>query len=82
MSTRYMTMTMFQVFLLALLMGLLAAGLVVLNSMWRDYNLLPQVIVNPAGECIKVVNLENGHAFTCPDRDVLLRRYRVVTPKN
>lgn len=79
---RFVTLTTFQLFLLTLFIGLIAGGLVVLNSTWRDYNLLPQVMVNPANECIKVVNFENGHAFTCNDRDVLLRRYRVVSTTN
>lgn len=76
--TRYTTLTNFQLFVLAIITGLIAGGLVLAHSMYTSYNLLPQVQFAPGGQCLKVLNFENGHAFTCPDVDVLLRRYRKV----
>jgi len=76
--TRYTTLTNFQLFLLALITGLIAGGLGLAQSMYREYTLLPEVTLDRAGQCVKVTNFENGHAFACPDVDVLLRRYRKV----
>lgn len=75
---RYVNLTHFQLFLLALITGAIAGGIVLAHSMYRDISLLPQVVTTPGGECVKVVNFENGHAFTCPDVNVLLRRYRTT----
>jgi hypothetical protein len=77
--TRYTNLTNFQLFLLALLTGLIAAALVLAATKYEELKLLPEVTVSPTGQCIKVTNFENGHAFACPDVDVLLRRYRKVT---
>jgi len=76
---RYTTLSSVQLFLLALLMSLSTAVLVSINTWYQETRLLPEVHVDKAGACIKVVNFENGHAFNCNDVDVLLRRYRKVT---
>jgi hypothetical protein len=76
---KYTTLTNAQLFLLAILTGLIAAGTLLVYRVYSDYRLLPQVHQTPSGECIKVVNFENGHAFGCPDVNVLLRRYRTTT---
>jgi hypothetical protein len=73
---RYTVISNVQLFLLAILIGLFSASAVVLNSMYLSYKLLPQVITDKSGQCVKVVNFENGHAFTCQDVDVVLRQYR------
>ena len=75
---RYVNLTSFQLFLMTLLMGLIAAAFSIGAGMYREYRLLPEVVRNSAGECVKVVNYENGHAFNCTDVNVLLRRYRVA----
>ena len=47
---------------------------VIYYSVWR---LLPEVYISTDdGKCVKVVNFDNGHAFTCNDVDVILRRYK------
>lgn len=43
-----------------------------------DFLHLPEVHVNAKNECVKVVNYKNGDGYTCQDKDVVLRRYRVV----
>ncbi len=75
---RYTTLTNVQLFIFAILTGLIAGGLIMVHSLYRDYVLLPEVTVDSSGVCVKVTNFENGHAFSCPDKDVLLRRYRKV----
>ena len=44
--------------------------------LFMDYRTLPTVFKDPAGACLKVENVENGHAFNCNDVDVVLRRYK------
>lgn len=78
--TRFINLTSLQLLILAVLMSLLVSTLVALNSWYMDYRLLPEVHVDGAGACTKVVNFENGHAFNCNDVNVILRRYRTVTP--
>ena len=43
-----------------------------------NYFELPSVYVGPDGKCVKVVNYKNGDAYACQDRDVVLRKYRLV----
>jgi hypothetical protein len=76
---RYTTLSTVQLLLLALVMSVLVAVLVSINSWYQDFHLLPEVHTDKAGACVKVVNYENGHAFNCNDVNVLLRRYRKVT---
>lgn len=76
---RYTNLNHVQLFVLALLVGLISGGIVVAVKKYEELKLLPIVTVSPTGECIKVTNFENGHAFTCQDRDILLRKYRKDT---
>ncbi len=73
------TVTTKQLTLAAVLMSILTASLIGINNYVNQYLLLPEVHVSKTDDkCVKVVNYENGHAFTCNDVDVLLRRYRKV----
>jgi hypothetical protein len=76
---RYTTLSAIQLLLLSIVMSILVALLLAINTWYLDFRLLPEVHVDKAGACIKVVNFENGHAFNCQDVNVLLRRYRTVT---
>lgn len=78
---RYATLSTAQLLLMTALMSLLTALVVAINTLYLDLRLLPEVHVDATGVCVKVVNYENGHAFNCQDLDVLLRRYRIVTPQ-
>lgn len=69
----------YQLLGLAIVISVLVSLLQAINSSYREYRLLPEVHVDKAGACIKVINFENGHAFGCQDVNVLLRRYRTVT---
>lgn len=77
---KFVTLSSIQLAVMTFLMALLAAILVSINMWYLDTRLLPEVHVDAAGQCIKVVNFENGHAFSCNDVNVTLRRYRTVTP--
>lgn len=39
---------------------------------------LPQVFVDVENKCVKVVNYKNGDAYTCQDKDVVLRKYHLI----
>lgn len=62
---------------LALLISIFSAALCTINMVYFDTRHLPVVHLDKNGDCIKVDNYENGHAFNCQDVNVLLRRYRV-----
>ena len=65
-----------QLIFASVLMGLIAGLITVSYLIWQDYRTLPIVTKTRAGQCIKVVNFVNGHAFACSDVDVVLRQYR------
>jgi len=73
---RFVTLTQLQLFIFSIIVGLISGGLVIGFMKVEDNKLLPVVTFTTNGQCVKVVNFENGHAFGCPDVDVLLRRYR------
>lgn len=73
---RYSIVSNVQLFCCSILIGLFSASAVALFNMYTSYKMLPQVVTDKAGQCLKVVNFENGHAFTCQDVDVVLRQYR------
>lgn len=68
-----------QLLVLSILVSVLVSAALALNTWYLDYRLLPEVHVDGAGACVKVVNFENGHAFNCNDVNVVLRRYRTAT---
>lgn len=73
------TITTKQLILFSLLISVIVSALIGINNYFNQYRLLPEVHVSVADDkCVKVVNFENGHAFTCNDVDVILRRYRKV----
>ena len=76
---KYTVMSNLQLAIMTLLMSILTALLVSINSWYMTFSQLPKVHIDASGACIKVENFANGHAFTCNDVDVLLRRYRKST---
>ena len=76
---KFATLSNFQLFTMTLLMAIITALLVCINTWYMTFILLPKVHVDAAGACVKVENFENGHAFNCNDVDVLLRQYRKST---
>ncbi len=43
-----------------------------------NYSELPEVYIDGAGQCTKVVNFKNGDGYTCQDKDVTLRKYHLI----
>lgn len=76
---KFATLSNLQLFFMTLLMAIITALLISVNTWYMTFILLPKVHVDVAGACVKVENFENGHAFNCNDVDVLLRRYRKST---
>ena len=74
---KYTLLSNVQLLIMTVLIGLISATAVTVMNMYLEYRMLPVVSKTADGSCIKVVNFENGHAFGCPDVNVLLRQYRV-----
>ena len=79
--SRYTTLSSWQLIFLVIMMSILTAVLVSINTWYMDYRTLPIVHKDKAGACLKVENLENGHAFNCNDVDVTLRHYKLPNEK-
>ena len=75
---KYTTLSTTQLILLALVISILSALLVSVNSWYIIWTQLPVVHLDKTSACVKVDNFENGHAFNCNDVDVMLRRYRKI----
>ena len=73
---KFTTLSSLQLLTLTVVMSILTALLVSVNSWYLLWSQLPVVHVDKANACVKVDNFENGHAFNCNDVGVLLRRYR------
>lgn len=43
-----------------------------------DYFNQPEVYLDGAGKCIKVINFRNGDGYSCQDVNVTLRKYTTV----
>lgn len=76
---RFMNVTAPQLLMLALVISIISGVTSAAASFYMDYRVLPIVYTDAGGACIKVENIENGHAFNCNDVDVTLRRYRSPT---
>lgn len=77
---KYAVLTQPQLLFMTIVGSVIVGGIVCCFSLFMDYRTLPVVNYDKTGACVSVQNYENGHAFNCTDVDVLLRRYRIVTP--
>lgn len=75
---KYSIVSHLQLGIATILMSIMIAVLVSINSWYMTYSMLPKVHFASDGSCVKVENFENGHAFNCNDVGVLLRQYRSV----
>ena len=48
------------------------------GSVVVSYLEIPEIHTSADGHCIKVVNFRNGDGYTCQDKDVVLRKYKLV----
>ena len=77
-TINYYQVTGFQLFFTAIVVGVISAALITINTIGMEYLQLPEVHIGANGTCALVTNYKNGDAFTCNDVDVVLRKYRIV----
>jgi hypothetical protein len=75
-TVKYYQVSNFQLFWMSILIGIIAAALITINIMTKDYLMLPTVIVDRDDKCASVVNYKNGDAYTCADVGTILRHFR------
>jgi len=75
-TAKYYQVSNLQLFMMAITTGVIAAALITINIMVKEYLLLPVVITDPADKCALVINYKNGDAYTCADVGIILRNYR------
>lgn len=74
---KYTQASNLQFTLMAALIAVIITVLNVAASFYLDTRNLPLVTNDTKGACVRVLNVENGHAFTCNDINITLRRYRI-----
>lgn len=74
--SKFYQVSAIQLFLMAILTGVVAGGLVTINIFVKDYYQTPEVVMSKDEQCINVLNYKNGDAYTCTDVGVILRSYR------
>lgn len=77
---KYYQVSNSQLFIMAVLTGIIAAALSVINTSVKEYLQLPVVNVSSDDKCVSVSSFKNSEAFTCADVGTILRNYR--TSKN
>lgn len=75
-ATKYYQVSNAQLFIMALLIGVIAGALITINNGVKEYLQLP-LVTTADDKCVSVVNYKNGEAFTCSDVGTILRNYRV-----
>ena len=73
----YHQVTTFQLFLMAIVTGVISASVIMINSHAMEYLQLPIVQQDTAGACVNVLSFKNGEVYTCDDVDTILRKYRI-----
>jgi hypothetical protein len=76
-TKKYFQVTTFQLLTMAVLTGVVAAAIVIINIRINEYLQLPEVDFNSDGQCVSVANYQNGEAYQCTDVGLVLRNYRV-----
>lgn len=74
--TKFYQVSAAQLFVMAMVTGLFAACLIVINTNMREYLLQPVVVMTNDNKCVTVANYRNGDAYNCSDVGVILRNYR------
>jgi hypothetical protein len=77
-TIKYYQISGFQLFVMAIIVGVISAALITINTAVQEYLQLPMVHMSKDGQCTVVSNYKNGDAFTCNDVDVILRKYRTT----
>lgn len=66
----------FQLFMMAILTGVIGGAVVLINMHVKEYLQTPVVVMTKDEVCTSVNNYKNGEAYTCNDVGVILRNYR------
>lgn len=74
---KYHQVSNFQMFVGSILIGVIAAAIVTINTTAKEYLQLPIVTMSSDDKCAAVANFKNGEAYTCGDVGTILRNYRV-----
>lgn len=74
--TRYYLVTNLQFFIMALMVGVIAGALLIINAAVKEYLERP-IVTLVDGKCTAVENFKNGEAYVCTDVGTVLRNYRV-----
>jgi hypothetical protein len=74
---KYYQVSNAQLFIMAILTGVIAAAAIVINTSVKEYLQLPIVTLTADDKCVTVSNFKNGEAYTCSDVSTILRNYRV-----
>ena len=75
-TIKYYQVTGAQLFIMAILTGIIAGAVITINMLVKESMLLPVVIQTKDDKCVSDVNYKNGEAYTCGDVGVILRNYR------
>lgn len=81
MQKTYYTVSNLQLFIMAILIGVISSALLVINTRVSQYMQLPVVNFTHDNKCVSVDNYVNGQAFTCVDVGLTLRNYRIKIEK-
>lgn len=73
----YHQVTTFQLFLMAIITGVISASVIMINSHAMEYLQLPIVQQDNAGTCVNVLSFKNGEVYDCDDVGTILRKYRI-----
>ena len=81
MTSRFYTVSGFQLFTMALLVSVITVALSTINNSLQEYLHLPIVEIDMDNKCQVVQNFRNGDAYTCADVGVVLRVHRTKKTK-
>ena len=76
-TVRYYQVSTLQLIFMAIMVGVIASALIVINTSVKEYLQLPLVTTTTDDKCVTVSNFRNGEAYTCSDVGTILRNYRV-----
>ena len=76
-TVRYYQVSTLQLIIMAIIVGVIASALIVINTSVKEYLQLPLVTTTADDKCVTVSNFKNGETYTCADVGTILRNYRV-----
>lgn len=77
-TVKYYQVSTLQLIIMAIVIGVIASALVVINTSVKEYLQLPVVTTTTDDKCVTVSNFKNGETYTCSDVGTILRNYRIT----